>query len=239
MTEKEIRVRYKGTILGFLWVILGPILQMLIIGLFFSFFINIPNYFLFLLSGLLPWSFFSQSVSRATSSIVDGRTLLQKAKFPTNAIPVSIILANFIHLIVTFSILFIYLLITKALIFPGILLIFPSLTWLLFFTLGISLLTATLQVRYRETTFLVHSLLNLWFYATPVLYNLTLIPSKLHPLFVFNPLTSIFELFHRSTLNQGVINQQIILANVTITIGVIILGVITYKRQHKDFVDLI
>src|SRR3989344_7145799 len=92
MTEKEIKARYKRAVFGFLWVILNPLLQMIIIGAIFSFFIKIPNYFLFLFSGLLPWQFFSLSLSKATQSIVNERELLQKAKFPIEAIPISIVL---------------------------------------------------------------------------------------------------------------------------------------------------
>lgn len=239
MTEKEIKARYKGTFFGFFWVALSPILQMLVIGLIFSFFIAIPNYFLFLLAGILPWSFFLRSVSMATSSIVSERALLQKAKFPIEAIPISIILANFFHLIITFSILSIYLIITKTLIFPEVLLIVPALIWIGIFTTGFSLLSATLQVRYRDTTFLVHSLSTLWFYATPILYSLALIPEKARVLFALNPLTSIFELFHQAILNQGMINGQILLTNGIISVGVVILGVITYRRQYKNFIDLI
>ena len=239
MTEKEIKARYKGTVFGFLWVVLSPILQMLIIGFVFSFFIKIPNYFLFLLTGLLPWSFFSRSVSMATPSIVDGRALLQKAKFPINAIPVSIILANFFHLIVSFLILFVFLLITDVLIFPQILLLIPSTIWLFVTTLGVSLFAATLQVRYRDISFLVHSLLFLWFYATPVLYSLALVPERLHLLFALNPLTSVFEMFHQATLKQGVIDQQLILVNGIISAAVVILGVITIRKQQKYFIDFL
>src|SRR3990172_12605877 len=94
MTEKEIKARYKRAVFGFLWVILNPVLQMLIIGAIFSFFIKIPDYFLFLFTGLFAWNFFFLCVSKTTSSIVNERALLQKAKFPTEAIPISIILSN-------------------------------------------------------------------------------------------------------------------------------------------------
>src|SRR3989344_8880626 len=84
MTEKEIKVRYKRAVFGFLWVVVNPLLQMIIIGFVFRFFIKEPikNYFLFLLVGLLVWNFFNLSLSKATSSIVYERTLIKKAKFP-------------------------------------------------------------------------------------------------------------------------------------------------------------
>lgn len=238
MTEREIKVRYKRAVFGFLWTILNPVFQMLIIGFIFSFFINIPNYFLFLFTGLLPWTFFSLSLSKATPSIVYGRDLLKKARFPIETIPISIILSNFLHMLVSIVLLLIYLASTGKLIFQA-LLFFPALIWLLIFTIGVSLFTSTLQVRFRDVNFFVQTLLILWFYATPVLYNLTLIPTRFHPLFALNPLTSIFELFHFSILNQGVVNYQILVVNLLLTVVIILLGIAVYKKQHKYFVDLL
>jgi len=237
MTEKEIKARYKRAVFGFLWVVLNPVLQMLIIGFIFSFFIKIPNYFLFLFTGLLPWTFFSLSLSKATPSIVYERSLLQKAKFPKEAIPVSIILSNFVNMIVSLVLFLSFLSITGKLIFPQLFLLIPGLIWLLVFTIGFSLLTATLQVRFRDVNFFVQTLLILWFYATPILYSLRLIPVKLHPIFALNPLTSIFELFHFSVLNQGTINCQLVAINLFLTILIMILGVLTFKKQRKYFID--
>ena len=237
MTEKEVKVRYKRAAIGFLWVVLNPVLQMLIVGFIFSFFIKIPNYFLFLFTGLLPWTFFSSSLSKATPSIVYERYLLQKAKFPIEAIPVSIILSNFLHALVSFALLFSFLLVTDRLIFPQVILVIPSLIWLLAFTIGISLLTSALYVRFRDINFLVQTALALWFYGTPILYNLTLIPAGFRFLFALNPLTSIFELFHFSVLNQGVVDYQIAILNLLSSIIIIVFGIVIFRKQNRYFVD--
>lgn len=237
MTEKEIKARYKKAVFGFMWVILNPILQMFIIGIIFSFFINIPDYFLFLFTGLLPWTFFSISLSKTTPSIVYERALLQKAKFSIEAIPISIILSNFIHMLISVILLLLFLLITGKLLFPQILLIVPALIWLLIFTTGVSLITSTLQVRFRDINFFVQTLLILWFYVTPIFYSLALIPEAFRPFFAFNPLTSIFELLHISVLNQGVLKSQMVFVNLFITLAVLVLGIIVYKKQRRYFVD--
>jgi len=239
MTEKEIKARYKRAVFGFLWVILNPVLQMLIIGFIFSFFIKIPNYFLFLFTGLLPWQFFSFSLSKATTSFVNERALIQKAKFPKESVPVSIILSNFIHLVISlFLFLSLLLVIGKGINFQ-ILLLIPTLIWLLVFTIGFSLLTATLQVRYRDISFFNQTLLTLWFYATPILYNLTLIPDKVRFLFALNPLTSIFELLHFSILGSGTINYQIIAINLFFSMAILMLGILVFKKQEKYFKDFL
>lgn len=237
MTEREFKARYKRAVFGFLWVVLNPLLQMFIIGIIFSFFIKIPNYFLFLFTGLLPWTFFSLSISKTTSSFVFERSLLQKAKFPKEAIPLSIIFSSFLHLLISLVLFIAFLGVTGKLKFPSILLMTPALAWLLAFTIGCSLFTSTLQVKYRDINFFVQTLLTLWFYASPVLYSLQLIPSSLRPMFALNPLASILELFHLAVLGQGILNFQMIAINLAISIVVLWLGIVTYKRQHKYFVD--
>lgn len=239
MTEKEIKTRYKHSILGFLWVVINPLLQMLIIGFVFSIFIKIPNYFLFLLSGFLPWQFFSFSLTKATSSFVSERSLLQKAPFPKEAIPLSIIFANFFHLLVSLILLGIYLWIFKLFVFPQILILPMVLFWLLIITIGLSLLTASLEVKYRDVGYLIHSVAMLWFYATPVLYSLNLVPFRFLWLFSINPLASIFEMIHWSILGTGDINWNLITINIIIGISIFALGILTYQKQQKFFVDWI
>lgn len=210
---------------------------MLIIGIIFSFFIKIPNYFLFLFTGLLPWQFFSLSLNKTTGSFVNERALLQKAKFPKEVIPISIIFSNFIHLLISLLLFLIFLLVIGKLSVSGVMLIIPALLWLLAFTIGASLFTASLNVRFRDINFFVQSLMVLWFYATPILYNLSLIPTNLRLLFALNPLTSVFELFHYSLLGQGEVSRQFVVVNLIISLGIVIVGIITYSKRHPYFVD--
>ena len=237
MSEKETKVRYKRAVFGFLWVVLNPALQMLIIGVVFSLFIKIPNYFLFLFTGLLPWQFFSLSLSKATPSIVNERSLLQKAKFPVEAVPVSIILSNFFNMIVSLVIFLPILFISVGPSIASLFLTILALLWLLVLTIGLSLLTVSFNVKYRDINFFVQTILILWFYATPVLYNLSLVPESLNLLFSLNPLTSIFEILHYSLLGRGVIEAKIVIANIVLSLVIIFLGVFAFKRERKYFVD--
>jgi len=237
MTEKEIKARYKRAVFGFLWVVLNPLLQMIIIGLIFSVFIKIPNYFLFLFTGLLPWQFFSLSLSKATPSIVYERSLLQKGRFPIEAIPISIILANFFNMMISLVLFLIILIVFQGVTLPQVLFLIPALIWLLVFTLGFSLLTASLNVKYRDVNFLVQTLLILWFYATPIVYSLSIVPPKLLPFFSLNPLTSVFELLHISLLNQGSLNYQIAISNIVISAAVVLIGLFTFRKEFRTFVD--
>src|SRR3972149_7221596 len=169
MTEKELRARYKNTFFGFLWIVVNPLLQMLVIGFIFRLFIKEPikNYYLYLLVGLLVWNFFSLSLTKATSSIVNERALIKKAKFPREVIPLSIILSNFIHLFIALLLLIVPILFLGTLSitsFPHLILGFLL---LITFTVGLALFTTALNVRFRDVNFFVQAVLILWFYATP------------------------------------------------------------------------
>lgn len=237
LTSKEIKARYKRAIFGFLWVILNPLLQMLVIGFIFSFFIQIPNYHLFLLSGLLTWGFFSLSLAKATPSIMYESSLLRKAPFPIEAIPLAIILSNFFHTVITFSMLVPYIIFFHHFSVVRLLFLVTGLAWILVLTAGLSLLTAAFQVKYRDIAFFVQSLLLLWFYATPIMYSLELVPAKIHWLFAINPLTAIFQLIQNSITGQGEISISIFTGNVIISFLFCSLGIYTFNKRKKYFVD--
>ena len=239
MTEKEMKARYKHAVFGFLWVLLNPLFQMAVIGVIFSFFVrvNVENYFLFLFTGLLPWQFFSLSLTKSTPAFVFERSLLQKAKFPHEVIPLSIILSNFSHLAVSLSLLIIFLYSLGSLQFPRILWLIPALISLLLLTIGVSFLTAALQVRFRDVKFIVESLLIIWFYATPILYNLELISTTIRRLFFLNPLASIFEVFHFAILGQAFPDKTLLASNAIVLLIILMVGVAVFKREQNYFVD--
>lgn len=237
LTEKEIKARYKHAALGFFWMILNPLLQMIIIGFIFSLFINIPNYFLFLFSGLLPWQFFSLSLSKTTPCFIHQRTLLKKAKFPKETIPISIILSNYINLIISLILLILFLLLINNINMLNIILLLPALVWLLIFTIGLSLFTSSLNVRFRDINFFINTFLTLWFYASPILYNLHYIPQNLRYIFRFNPLSSIFELFHLALANQGTIDRTLLLFNLIGSLLIVFIGIIYFRKANPFIVD--
>jgi ABC-2 type transport system permease protein len=237
LTIKELKVRYKRASFGFIWILINPAIQMVTIGFVFSFFINIQNYFLFLLSGLLPWSFFSVSISKAIPSIVYQKNLLKKAEVFPASIPISIILSTFIHSIAAFLLLAIYLVVTNDILFPIFLLFIPAYLWLLVFAVALSLLAASLHVRYRDIGVFFQTILTPWFYFTPILYNLSMLPVKYRNLFNLNPLTTIFELFHMSIVGVGTISLNILIVNVLSTLLLTIVGLYIYKKNSGYLVD--
>jgi lipopolysaccharide transport system permease protein len=237
LTLKEFTARYKRAAFGLLWVLLNPLLQMIVIGFIFSYFVKIPNYFLFLFSGLLPWEFFSLSLSKSTPSLVYERALLQKAKFSHLVIPFSIILSNFISLLISEVLFISVLLFIAPPHFSNLPYLLLALIWVLVFTLGISLLTCSLNVRFRDVAFFIQTMIILWFYTTPILYSFNLIPSSIQSLMYFNPLAAPFTFFHTSLANSPLPPGNLIWMNLCLTLIIIALGTVVYRKEKPYFVD--
>ncbi|MFZ5376363.1 MAG: ABC transporter permease [Patescibacteria group bacterium] len=237
MTTKEIKARYKHAVFGFLWMILNPILQMLVIGLVFQFFvpIKVDNYFLFLFSGLLPWNFFSMSVTKTVQVFYYERSLIQKAKFPVEALPLSIILSNLFHKCISLAI---FLIILGAMGFASFKWLFlgPLLIWLLLLTSGISLLLATLNVKYRDIAFFVDALIPLWFYITPVIYSMDLVPDFLSKWMALNPVFGVINSFRWVLLGEE-LNKDSFLVGILITLLIFFLGAFVFHVEKKYFDD--
>lgn len=256
MTEKEIKARYKHAILGFLWIILNPLLQMMIIGFVFQFFIpvEVDNYFLFLFAGLLPWNFFALSLTKTVPAIVYERSLIQKAKFPHETIILSIVLSNAFHFMISLllflSLLLILLTVNAAFgieFIPSIqfidlwkwVLLIPLIFWIVLLTSGLSLLGSSLNVKYRDVSFVVNAFVPMWFYATPVVYTLDLLPRQLQIVSYLNPLTGIIEIFHWILLNIPITSISSILLSLGTSSIAFLLGWYVFKKDSPYFDDWI
>ncbi len=212
---------------------------MLVIGFVFSFFMKEPvtHYYYYLFIGLLVWNFFSVSLAKATPSIVFERSLIKKAFFPRAIIPLSIILSNAINFIVAFTMLCIPILFLNTMSFTTIPLIVGASVLLFSITVGLSLLAASLNVRFRDVNFFVQALLLIWFYATPVIYSLTQMPRSLLWLWRINPLTSVLQLYQNALLGLPLPGPAMLMSNIGVAIIVLVVGVILFQKESKTFDD--
>lgn len=217
-------------------MVLNPIFQMIIIGTVLQFYlkVNIQEYFQYLFVGLLAWNFFSLSLGKTAPAFVNERNLLQKANFPRESLVVSIVLSNFVHFCIGFLLVipFLHIFQIHFWLFAGML------VWLLAITLGLSLLFASLNVRFRDVNFFVQAIVPIWFYATPIIYSLELVPEKIQPLIFLNPLTVIFEYLHVALLGASTAVSLIQLAeSLIISSAVITVGILVFSRENRNFAD--
>lgn len=239
MTEKELRARYKNTVIGFLWLVANPLLQMLIIGFIFPLFIQEPtnNYNYYLFTGLLVWNFFSLSLATATTSIVSARNLIKKTVFPRAVIPLSIILSHGIHFLAALTIFIIPLALLGTLRPLSLLYGAIGLSLLLIFLIGLSLLTSTLNVKYRDISFIIQAMLIIWFYATPILYSFALFPQRLLWVWQFNPLTAPFQWIQSALVGTQPPSVPIQISNGIIIFFIVVIGVWVFNTSSRMFDD--
>jgi len=239
MTEKEIKARYKMAVFGFLWIFLNPLVQMLVLGFIFQFFIPIKtaNYFEFLFPGLLAWNFFSYTVTKNTPMYINERALIQKAKFPRETIVLSVVLSNLFHFLMALVVfvLFEWLINSKIhwwhwCLLPGIAF------WLAILTSGLSLLFSSLNVKWRDINFGVQALMPLWFYATPVIYSLDLLPSWLARWIYLNPLTAIIGILRWVIMGTEVPWFSLLISGIS-TIVIFETGVMVFRKESPFFDD--
>lgn len=239
MTHRELTARYKHTFFGFLWVFINPLIQMIVIGFIFPFFIKdpIPHYSLYLFTGLLTWNFFSLSLSKAASSIVNERSLIKKSCFPRSVIPISIVLANAINLLLAFTLLIPPALYFQIFSLERIGFFVMGFVLLIVFTAGISLLTSALNVRFRDIAFFVQAGLIVWFYLTPIVYSIYSVPYHLIWIWRLNPMTSVVQFFQHFFVDFPLPGIGMISANIIISVLVFTFGISLFHIESKFFDD--
>jgi lipopolysaccharide transport system permease protein len=190
---RDMKLRYKRSVLGLAWSLLNPLAQLLVFSFIFQAVLplNIPNYTLFLFTGLLAWTWFQSSIAAATGAIVDNRDLIRRPGFPIAILPVVIIITNLLHFLLALPILLIFLLLAGIPI-TGAVLALPLIILLQFIlTLGVSYILATFHVTFRDTQYLVGILLMLGFYLTPIFYNISTLPGHYRAIYNLNPFVHI------------------------------------------------
>jgi ABC-2 type transport system permease protein len=209
LVSKELRVRYKRSVLGFFWFLLKPLFSMVVYTIVFTQIIRfggaIRHFSLFLLTGLLPWNFFSASLSASTKSLLDNHRLIRSIYFPRVSLPVASVAANAVNLFLSLVVLEAALIAfghapgPSLLVLPVILLLF------MLMTSGICMMLSVWNIYYRDVSQLMDVLLLAWFYASPVIYPLGrgIVPDKLESVLRLNPLSGLMEMFH-SVLHEGV-----------------------------------
>ena len=240
LTNKELKARYKSAYRGFVWAFLNPLLQMVVLSVVFSLVlrINVPDYPLFLLSGLIPWTFFSLSVTAGTGSLINNRDLIKKIPFPREFLPISAVLAQFYNFLISLALLFVFLIVSLKLNLNWSLsLLLVAIILELVFILGFVLLTASLDIYYRDVGFIVSALVLVWFYLTPIFYPISFVPERFLSIYSLNPLVGITTLFQTSLLGGDLPSIKILLPSVIVPFFLLTLGYIIFNKREAYFAD--
>lgn len=243
LTWRDVKVRYKQTLLGVVWALLQPLCMMAIFALFFGRLVGVPSdgipYPLFAFGGLLPWTFFSSSVTAGGNSVVNSSNLITKVYFPRLIVPTAAVGAS----LVDFAISFVALLALMAYYSSGIssrLFMLPLLFLLLTaMALGCAILLAALNVKYRDVRVVLPFIIQLWFFASPIIYPSSVVPRRWQWVFSLNPMTGIIEGFRTSLFGVREFNWFAIAFSAVFTVVLLVLATATFKRMEKSFADII
>jgi lipopolysaccharide transport system permease protein len=247
MIWRDIKVRYKQTILGILWIILQPIVTIVIFSALFGNLLGVPSggvpYPIFLYSALLPWQYFSAALNRASTSMVGSAAIITKVYFPRLVLPISAVLGSLIDFAIAFLVfaaLMIYFRITPTvaiLLLPGFLFL------AMLVALGFGLWFSALNVRYRDVNQLIPFVVQTWLYLTPVIYSTTLLPEDYQWLLGLNPMTGVVEGFRWAILGNYLDYarppNELFVVSVIITLVVLISGAFYFRSTERAFADII
>lgn len=248
LVVRDLKVRYKNSFLGVAWSWLNPLLMMVVYTIFFTVLLRntgLPHYPVFLLSGLLPWNFFSESLTSATGSIVSNAHLIKKVYFPREALPISIVFAGLVNFIVALPILFGMMLVFGVRLTPWVLLLPITILIQVIFTVGLTLILSTLNVFYRDTQFILSVLMLAWFFLTPVFYPIETVPQSATLLGVtfnarlwlyrLNPMASIIASY-RDLLYWGApTGLDFLLRTAVTSLIVLAVGCVVFLRYSPRF----
>jgi homopolymeric O-antigen transport system permease protein len=204
MVGRDLKLRYRGSILGTAWSLLNPLTQLLVFNFVFSSVLplNIPNYTLFLFIGLLAWVWFQTSLTGAATVIIDGRALIKQPNFPATILPVVVVVANLLHFLLALPILFFFLSLARIPFSEPIVLLPVIIALQMLFTVSLAYFVATFHVFFRDTQHLVGVFLFLFFYLTPVFYNADAIPDKYQLIYRMNPVLQLLEAYRAVLLHN-------------------------------------
>jgi ABC-type polysaccharide/polyol phosphate export permease len=239
LTSKELKLKYKNSVVGFLWSFLNPLMMLVIYSLAFKIIIrvNIENFSLFVFIGLLPWMFVQAAITQSTNSVINNQNLVKKVYFPRIIIPLSVVLSNFISFLINYLILFIVFFFYHIQ-FHSVLILLPVIFFAnLLFVTGVSIFLSSVTVKYRDISHLVEVLFMGWFYLTPIIYSSSMVPEKFRIFIDMNPLTSIINTY-RSILFEGIwpdFTQVFFI--VLFSLVICLLGVFVFQRRENLLAD--
>jgi lipopolysaccharide transport system permease protein len=239
---RDLKVRYKQTLLGGSWVILQPVLMTLVFALFVGKIARVSSdrvpYVLFLYSGLLPWTFFSNAVATSSHSLIASAHMITKVYFPRSIVPLAAVLVRLSDFLIA-SVVLVVLMIYYGKPFTRAILITPLLiVHLTLLALGLGLWFSALNVKYRDVGTVLPVVLQLWMFASPIIYPATLVPAKWKWAYALNPLTGLIGGFRSALLGHD-LDRRSLFISAAITVALLLYSIFTFKHLEDDFADIV
>ena len=236
---RNLKIRYKGSVLGFFWSLLDPLFMMFVYLLFIRimrFSIDLP----YLLSGIIVWQFFVMCVNDSLAAISGNTNLVKKIYFPRVILPLSQVLANLVNFLLSLCVLFVFLLIIRTDIHFAGLLVLPVIIFLeAIFCLGLALVVSSVSVYFRDTYHIVGVLMMAWFFMTPIIYPVSLVPVRFFNLYLLNPLSSILIVFRGILFGTAMPGGTLLFVSLGACAILFAAGVLVFSKLEPYFADVL
>jgi len=243
LVARDIKVRYKQTVLGGLWAIIQPFFSMVVFTLFFGKLARIPSdgvpYPIFNFTAMVAWTYFAASITGAGNSLVNSSNLISKVYFPRIIIPLSPVLAGLLDFSLAFMVLLLMMLYFHV--YPTIMvLLLPFLVLLMMLTAsGVGMLLAALNAKYRDIKYTIGFIVQLWMFISPIVYPASMVPEKYRLIYALNPMTGIIEGFRSALLGTVVFPWTMILISIIVSSILFVSGLMYFRQLERYFADII
>ena len=245
LVARELKARYRGSVLGFFWSFINPLLLLLIYSFVFTIVLpgtrpaQIEPYALFMFCGILPWTWFSSSLAESSNVLISGGNLIKKVLFPAEILPIVTVLANLVHFAFGLPILAAFLIYYRVPLQPAELIWFPVVVLVqLLLTLGFALVLSALTVHFRDIKDILANLLTFWFFATPIIYPMTQAPSVGKKFLNMNPMTHLAISYQEILFYEGAFGHwKWLLALGAASVGWFLVGYFVFDRLRDSFAE--
>jgi lipopolysaccharide transport system permease protein len=242
-TWRDIKVRYRQTVLGAAWAILQPVLTMVVFSVIFGTLAKLPSqgvpYPVFTFTALLPWQLFAFALTSSSNSLIENQQLITKVYFPRLIIPISSVIAGLVDFLIAFVILILMMLVYGIAPTTAIFTLPLFLLLALASATGVGLWLSALNVEYRDIRYVVPFLTTFWMYATPIAYSSELIPANWRWLYSLNPMTGVVEGFRWALLGKSALDLPSLLLSAAAVGVIFVSGLYYFKRVETGFADVI
>ena len=242
LSWRDVKVRYKQTVIGFLWAIIQPFLKMVVFSIIFGALAKMDSegfpYPIFLYAGLLPWQFFASSVSRSGESVVASANLIRKVYFPRLIIPIASVGACLVDFAISFIILIILMFYYNITPTVSIFMVLPLVLATIFTALGVGMLISALNVAYRDFGYIVPFFVQIWMFLTPVVYPIRIIPENWRWLILLNPMSGIVDAYRSAILGKS-FEWGSLGISMGIAVVIFLCGLMYFRKTERYFADIV
>jgi lipopolysaccharide transport system permease protein len=243
LAGRDVKLRYRQTALGALWVVLQPLMAAGIFSFVFGKVAKLPSdgvpYFVFAYAGLLGWNAFSSTLSKASGVLVQNAGLISKVFFPRLVLPLSTVFSTLIDFGVALAMMTVLMVMHRIAPTPGLLLLPLWLLLIIMLAVGIGLFTSALMVSYRDVQYILPVVTQFLLYASPVAYAVSAVPERFQSVYFLNPLSGLLEAFRWSLLGRGQLQWGYLVYSIVFTCLVFVVGAFSFKKMERKFADVI